>query len=53
MIDKETWKIGTDLDEVEKLINTTCLYKIIKSIFLEKKTFLSNIKQSAVFFYES
>ena len=53
MIDKETWKIGADRDEMEKLIKSKCMYNIIKSIFLKKKKINQlTVKQSTVFFYE-
>ena len=54
MIDKETWKIGTDRDEMEKLIKYYMhVQQHIKIIFLKKK-WLSQVtvKQSTVFFYE-
>ena len=41
MIDKETWKIGTECDEMEKLIKYHMhLHNIIKSVFLKKKNIL-------------
>ena len=50
MIDKETWKIGTERDKMEKFKrNINVQYH--KSIF-SKKTFSSNVKQFTVFFYE-
>ena len=38
MIDKETWKIETDCDEMEELINYNMHVQYHKSIFLKKKT---------------
>ena len=43
--DKETWKIGTDRDKIEKLIKYNMSVQYHKSIVLKKKTYSSNIKQ--------
>ena len=54
MIDKETWKIGTDRGKMEKLIkyNKPGQYHKKKASSEEKKTFSNNVKQSTIFFYE-
>ena len=51
MIFKETWKIGAELNNMEKLTKTTFIYNIIKSVFLKKKNISQvTVKQSTVFF---
>ena len=56
MIDKETWKIGTDCNKMEKLIKYNIYVQYYnKSIFLKKKkkkkNIISNkIKKLTVFF---
>ena len=42
MLDKETWKIGTDRDKMEKLIKYNMHVQYHKSVFFKKKTFWSN-----------
>ena len=52
MIDKETWKTGTDRDEMEELMKYNMHVQYHKSAFLKKKkTFLSNGKQFTVFLW--
>ena len=49
-IDKETWKIGTDHNKLEKIIKYMPAQH--KKHLLEKKNpFSSNIKESTAFFY--
>ena len=38
MIDKETWKIGTDSDKMEKLIKYNMPFQYHKKCLLGKKT---------------
>ena len=53
MIDKETWKTGTDRDKMEKLINYHMHVQYHESVFLKKKNLSQvTVKQSTVFFYE-
>ena len=51
MIDKETWNAETDREKMEKLIKYEMYVRYHQNRLL-KKTFLSNVKQSIVFFYE-
>ena len=53
MIDKETAKIGTDCDKMEKLIKYNMRVQYHKSISLKKKnTFSCNVKQFTFFLNE-
>ena len=54
MIDKETSKIETDRDKMEKLIKYNMPVQYKKCLLEKKKkqTFSSNGEQSTVFFYE-
>ena len=49
MIDKETWKIGTDRDKMEKLIKYKCMNNTW-SFLLKKKKLSSNRKIIRSFF---
>ena len=49
MIDKETQKIETDRDKIEKLHACTISKKCL---FEKEKSFLSNCKRIHCFFYE-
>ena len=44
IIDKETLKIGTDCDKIEKLIKYNMPVQYHKKGFLGKKTYSSNVK---------
>ena len=52
MLDKETWKIVIDCDEMEKLIKYQMHVQYIKYPFEKEKLSRVAIKQSTVFFYE-
>ena len=49
MIVKETWNIGTDRDNKEKLTKYNMSLQYHKKHFFSQKTFSSNIKQSTAF----
>ena len=50
MVDKETWKIGTDCDKMEKLIKYHMHVKYHKKGLLKKKKlFQATVKQSTFF----
>ena len=50
MIDKETYKIGTDCDKMEKLIKYNTHVQYHKSVFLKKKkAFSGKVKQFTFF----
>ena len=52
MIDKKTWKIGTDHDKMGKLIKCQMHVQYIKRLFGKEKTYSSNRKTVHRFFYE-
>ena len=51
MIDKETWKIGTDCDEIGKLIKYHIHLKYNKKHLFEKETLYSSKCKTFHFFF--
>ena len=51
MIDKETWKIDTDRDQMEKVLKYNMMYNTIKASFWKKKAFSSKVKQFTFFLW--
>ena len=53
MIDKETWKIETDSDKMDKLLKHYMhVQNYKKRLFEKEKLSQVTVKQSTVFFYE-
>ena len=51
MIDKETWKVGTDCDKMEKFLKYHMHVPYLKSVFFKKKKLSKvTIKKSTVFY---
>ena len=53
MIDRQTWKIGTDCDKMEKCIKYHMhVHYYKKRLFEKAKLSQVTVKQSTAFFYE-
>ena len=53
MIDKETWKIGTDRDKMEKLIKYNMMYNTIKASFWWMVAFETHLQSNAKYLEQS